>query len=83
MAGELELEVGDRLLVAENVDGDWTGDWFEVGVKSISVLHNPRPNGELDPYVCVGVGHKTLSCFNYSLYCLRGKVKHLEPEGIR
>jgi argonaute-like protein implicated in RNA metabolism and viral defense len=74
----LSLEVGDRLLVAMDDEGVLTGEWEEMDVVSVSVLHNySKDPQKLDPYVCVGVKHSELICFNYTMYCANNRVKML------
>jgi len=68
------LEVGDSLLVLMDEDSVLT-DWEVLEVKSISICHQYRAEGVLEPYICVGVTNPRLMCFNYTMYCETGRVK--------
>ena len=75
-----ELKVGQTIWVQLDDDNVYADEWTEVKITSIEVLHNKRVDPVLDPYVCVGVEHERLQCFNYTMYCYNDHVRLEVPE---
>jgi hypothetical protein len=80
MEANTQLRVGQRLLVELDDEGVWTGQWVEMAITDITVCHHYSPeDAPLEPYVCVGVDHRSLRCFNYTYYCAGRHVKFAAP----
>jgi hypothetical protein len=72
------LKVGDIIRVRLEEDSRWLDEWIIVEAKRITICHSDPGPQKLNPYICVGVDHPKLRCFNYSMYCLYDAVELLK-----